>query len=84
MKDKIKYEKIYDILMTHGASESMKESFITAHANGECDEWRFSGVLGFGGKYWRKTNDVTCYSEDSNDEREDLIKSINSQLNSTL
>ena len=53
---------------------------IICKAEGGCDEWRFMGKLGFGGKYRSGTNRVDCYSEDETPERLDLIKQINIKL----
>lgn len=49
-----------------------------------CNEWRFSGHLGFGGKYWSQRNDVTCYQEDMTEERRILIDKTNEKLKEFL
>jgi hypothetical protein len=78
---------VYDILVNPGgASEHMREAFVDAHIHEDkffgdcCDEWRFQGYLGFGGKYRSKTNKVDCYSEDENPKRIELVKEINKKL----
>jgi len=77
--------KVYDVLIKEaGASnewdkESDKESFIYHHEK-DCDEWRFCGKLGFGGKYWSNSNTVDCYLEDLTPERELIIKQTNLEL----
>jgi hypothetical protein len=74
--------KIYDVLVVvGGASKHMRDSFVYAHTSDEiCDEWRFSGNLGFGGKYWKKRNLVNYYSEDETKERDILVDKINKLL----
>lgn len=80
-----KANKIYDILVNlGGAVESFRDSFIYHHVFTEekhsCDEWRFSGKLGFGGKYRSRTNSVDCYKEDENSAIIRLIEKINHEL----
>ena len=78
--------KVYDILVNMGgASSSLKDrnDFLYHHVESEngCDEYRFGGKLGFGGKYYSGTNTVDCYSEEhSSDKHDDLIEGINSEL----
>jgi len=72
---------IYNILVNKGgASESDRSNFIYHHTKNKCDEWRFSGKLGFGGKYRSNQNSVDCYSEDETTERLILIEEINELL----
>jgi hypothetical protein len=81
--NKNRANKIYDILVNlGGASERMKDSFIYHHceSNDGCDEWRFGGKLGFGGKYRSRTNTVDCYLEDETISKKHLIKNINLEL----
>ena len=80
---KDKANKIYDLLVRIGkASEDQRNSFIHHFCVSEygCDEWRFGGVLGFGGKYWRGTNRVSCYSEDETPKRLYIINELNLEL----
>lgn len=79
---KIKYNKIYDILVNlGGANEIERTSFIYGHiSNPPLSEWRFQGKFGFGGKYWSTTNAISYYPEDKTKERESLMKSINKGL----
>lgn len=75
--------KVYDILVNDGgANENMRDSFIYHHSvlKEVCDEWRFMGFLGFGGKYRSKRNTVDCYTEDETFDRIELIKRINNKL----
>ena len=63
------YNTVYDILVAIcGAKESIRDDFIYHHARSSepCDEFRFIGDLGQGGKYYRRENRVSCYSEDEN------------------
>lgn len=78
-----KANKIYDILVSlGGANESERDNFIYYHIESfyGCDEWRFGGKLGFGGKYRSITNRVDCYQEDEDVERIKLIEEIDSAL----
>ena len=74
--------KIYDILVKKGgAYERMRGAFIYYTIEDmSWDEWRFSGKLGFGGKYRSGKNEVDCYSEDENPERLQIIEEINKLL----
>lgn len=65
-----------------GALESQREDFIAAHLDPKypCQEWRFQGFLGFGGKYYAGGNRVSCYSEDLNPSRESIIEETNREL----
>lgn len=75
--------QIYDLLVSiGGAYEPIRDYFIYAHMdnNYPCDEWRFGGKLGMGGKYRRETNSVDCYSEDETPERLKLINELNNAL----
>lgn len=81
--------KVYLILEDIGAASSLRESFIHAHIIDEFQhEWRFQGLLGFGGKFWNEYNyidkryqwRVSCYSEDENPKREQIIKDTNAKL----
>jgi len=77
-----KANKIYDLLVSvGGAWESDRDSFIYHHCDVKdgCDEWRFRGKLGFGGKY-RDNNRVDCYKEDETPERRKIINELNEAL----
>ena len=77
------FGRVYDTLVkTAGANPNQKDSFIHNHCDSKwpCDEWRFCGLLGSGGKYWRKTNSVSCYREDETKERLTIIKKTNEEL----
>ena len=78
-----KANKVYDILvLIGGASEHERDSFIHHHVYSKypCDEWRFGGKLGFGGKYRSRNNRVDCYKEDDTPKRSILIQQINEEL----
>ncbi len=82
---KEKANKVYDLLVSiGGADEPERTSFIYHHCESKhkCDEWRFSGKLGFGGKYWRDTNSVGCYKEDETNSRMKIINELNDKLKS--
>ncbi|MEM6911064.1 MAG: hypothetical protein AAF555_05720 [Verrucomicrobiota bacterium] len=77
------FSAVYSVLVEKaGAIESYRRDFIYHHAESKqpCDEWRFQGKLGFGGKYWRRYNQVSCYYEDFTPEREAIIKKTNAGL----
>lgn len=86
MKDSIPppiSRQIYQILVDQVGANSKEDDFVTfAHyMERDCREFRFVGNLGFGGKFyndgrWR----ISCYSEDSNEERDTVIENVNRQL----
>lgn len=72
---------VWDVLVeTCGARPRQWDEF-TYHFP-QCREFRFQGALGFGGKVWADSRRVyvTCYSEDTTDERTDMIGAANSAL----
>jgi hypothetical protein len=75
--------EVYDILARCcGAPEAMRIAFIHDQASPHLKEWRFSGDLGFGGKFWRNEGRlyVSCYPEDENPLRLDMIAKANQAL----
>lgn len=76
------YGPVFDLLVSiGGAPESMRQDFLHHHSTEQpCDEYRFQGHLGFGGKYRRKTNRVDCYPEDETLERKAIIMRLNMAL----
>ena len=84
-------KQIYIILEDIGASSSMRESFISTQSREDCHEWRFQGLLGFGGKFWNDDYQnetetivpawwVNCYPEDETPKRLKIIKETNEKL----
>lgn len=77
--------KIYDILETVcDASPRMREAFLYEFQKTKpCREWRFSGNLGFGGKFRLNNNGmyVDYYSEDETTQRNTIEATANEQLN---
>lgn len=76
---------VWDVLVEHaGASEAGREDFVIVQAAGRCDEYRFIGSLGFGGKFWTSTSErrwyVTAYPEDTTPERQRVIDVTNAAL----
>lgn len=75
-------ELVYDVLCTE-AGASIALSDFKAHWPA-CNEFRFMGTLGFGGKVWsgRGTRPpyVTCYPEDRTPERDQTISVVNQKL----
>lgn len=77
------FNRVYTVLVDLGsAAEHMRDSFVFAHINKEhpCREWRFSGNLGYGGKYRSSTNTVDCYQEDVTPLHTELIQKLNQAL----
>lgn len=75
-------EKVCDILVkVCGAGEYMRDSFVAMETTELIYEWRFSGDLGFGGKFWNCNGKlyVNCYPED-NPKRQKMIDEANEQL----
>ena len=85
------YADVYDMLVLKGQTanyQADKDSFVRYFSTGsewQTKEWRFSGDLGFGGKFWRNPGNgrmhyVSCYSEDLNVERKAICDSLNSAI----
>lgn len=65
-----------------GAREEIPDDFIY---HWPCDEYRFQGALGFGGKVWQARGRyqplrVTCYEENATPERKAAIERANARL----
>ena len=80
--------QIYDILIDEcGASPELRKGFVQylCDLDGYRKEWRFMGLLGFGGKFYAERNGcgwrVDCYREDRTPERESVIGRANKLLN---
>lgn len=76
--------QVYGILVEEcGAPGNDLNAFFQAYTAGgharTPTEWRFSGALGFGGKFWSSWT-VSCYPEDENVERRRLILNANLRL----
>lgn len=81
----IQANQIFDILVKEcGASEYWRNNFVHIHSepHGRCQEYRFQGSLGFGGKFRNRENRwfVDCYKEDETPERLETIKRTNDLL----
>ena len=76
--------EVYDIIVEEcRAPESERDNFVYHQTRaGFPREWRFGGVLGFGGKLWRNDERVyvACYREDDTDEREAMMAKANERL----
>jgi hypothetical protein len=87
-------DAIYTVLVNHAgapASSDSRHSFIYHQTKGYCDEYRFSGNLGFGGKFWRNVTSrpggtfgeswyITAYQEDTTPERQAMLDVTNELL----
>jgi hypothetical protein len=76
-------DAVFDILVEEcGASSVMREEFKLNWP--ECIEYRFQGLLGFGGKVWAGTVGrppyVSCYLEDRTPKRDEMIQAANQRL----
>jgi len=76
------YHACYAILVEHaGAVANEADSFVHHALKDEhpLTEWRFSGKLGFGGKFRRLSQKVyiDCYPEDETNERKAIIQKVN-------
>lgn len=75
---------VYDLLVKiGGAPESYRAHFIQHYTEPDPSrEWRFQGLLGFGGKFYMDHDRfrVGCYREDDTDERTALIDEMNEKL----
>ena len=73
--------RIWSILVEHaGASEMHRNEFLIAAKDPGISEFRFSGKLGFGGKFWASRFEVDCYPEDENKKRKKIIENTNNLL----
>ena len=76
-------EDIYTILVEEcGALESMRADFVYHQTREGCHEWRFTGTLGIGGKFWRNGGKwyVNTYPEALMKKVETYIKKANMRL----
>lgn len=78
---------VFDILVTYaGANESIREDFVYHQSTSVCDEYRFQGALGFGGKFrrsWGRSGErwyVDQYPEDETPESVRKIDDTNLML----
>lgn len=75
---------VYDILVrccgAYNGSDDWNQ-FIYHQTTG-CQEYRFQGKLGFGGKFWNGPSGwfVTCYSEDLTPARQTMLDETNEAL----
>jgi hypothetical protein len=82
------FSDVYDILVKLAGARSdennfEKHNFITSHLSTtqyRCHEWRFCGLLGFGGKYWSGRNQVDCYKENRGSKEKRIIEKTNAEL----
>lgn len=79
----VSHEEIWQILSDEcGATPHMPSDFKTLFPG--CNEYRFMGGLGFGGKIWAPQGScpirVSCYPEDETPARKAMIKAANEKL----
>ena len=73
---------IYDILVEEcGAPMRNRRDFVYHQTDSDIREWRFSGSLGFGGKFWRSDKwYVSYYQEHQTPERDAMERAANARL----
>ncbi len=80
------YSKCWNILVTHAGASATDEAFVTTMLDPcNCQEYRFQGRFGFGGKFRRNDNNkgyvhVTYYNEDVTASLEALRTKLNGLL----
>lgn len=88
-KLKVFFEAVWDDVIVaicgRRADDLDRESFVRAYCNPihPATEWRFSGSLGFGGKFWCQSKlecAVNCYPEDETPDRLRTIEQANAAL----
>jgi hypothetical protein len=78
--------EVYNILVEEGAWPDplprQRADFISGITRPEFIEYRFIGMLGFGGKFWDSHGKwfVSCYPEDRTPERDAMIVAANVRL----
>lgn len=82
--DEATAHKVWDVLVeTAGAHERGRDEFVYHQTRKHPPtEYRFQGLLGFGGKFWseRARWRVTAYPEDMTPERKTIIEQANAAL----
>lgn len=76
-------QMVLNILANHAGAYRQDHAFIVAQTSeSPCHEYRFQGLLGFGGKFWNYGGRwyVTCYSENETPERMAIIEKVNGLL----
>ncbi len=79
-------DEVFGVLKeTCATTEFWREDFVRDQSTDYCTEWRFSGSLGFGGKFRRSNYPtprlyVDCYPEDMTPARQAAIDAANATL----
>lgn len=78
-------DAIWTILVENaGASprQSVRADFVALQMPELCEDYRFQGLLGFGGKFWNYDGRwyVTLYAEDETPERLAIVEKVNALL----
>lgn len=82
-----KAKQIYILLVEYGgAREGISElySFILWFLDTESSQYRFQGIFGFGGKYFKQTNVVSYYKENWTDELDEKMNILNKKLKNVV
>ena len=78
------FDRVYSVLVEHtGApdNEDARFAFVFEFTGQRpTSQYRFGGILGFGGKFFFPAFNVSCYSEDRTAEREAAIQATNVAL----
>ena len=74
--------QIYDILVNDCAAPQSQREMFLACQQGDCREYRFQGLFGFGGKFWNNAGTwyVNGYPEDKTPETEQVREMVNKKL----
>lgn len=86
MEPKAIFSRAFDILVEHAGVRDyrdwQRETFVRDFAEDTTTEWRFQGLLGFGGKFWRNDGRyyISCYPEDRTAERDAIVEKVNELL----
>lgn len=86
-KDKEFYNDVFSLLAKEaGAQESERTFFIYDFCQVEkpAVEFRFGGIFGMGGKFWRNGLNrfyISCYQETETPKRLEVISRVNAEIN---
>ena len=89
IKDKEFYNDVFSLLVKEtGAQESERAFFIYDFCQVEkpAVEFRFGGIFGMGGKFWRNQNrfTISCYRETETPDRTEVIARVNAEINNLV
>ncbi len=88
LQDRAFYAEAYELLVAEAGASSNpldRDTFLHIFCEEKfsgCKEYRFCGLLDFGGKFWQNFHKfyVTCYGESRTPERNAIIEKVNKAL----